>query len=205
MEGENVSFLKNYHHNLFENKPITFKKFVCKDCTKAKKEYEKKDDDDDKPKNILNLGYIEMWVGKYLIYLTTPVMLCPFGFNRQNNQMTLQFTNVKTNSEMNSFFNFIQNLEMKQMEYLGLDDDDSDLYISQIRYDKKGRYDPNLLVKIPFSANKYDVEIQNKDKGCSLSNVYNFSKMKCDIYIDKIWKYNERFVCKWKVKKILIQ
>ena len=48
---------------------------------------------------------------------------------------------------MNSFFNFIQNLEMKQMEYLGLDDDDSDLYISQIRYDKKGRYDPNLLVR----------------------------------------------------------
>ena len=38
-----------------------------------------------------------MWVGKYLIYITTPVMLCPFGFNRQNNQMTLQFTNVKTN------------------------------------------------------------------------------------------------------------
>ena len=38
--------------------------------------------------------------------------------------MTLQFTNVKTNSEMNSFFNFIQNLEMKQMEYLGLDDDE---------------------------------------------------------------------------------
>ena len=89
------------------------------------------------------------------------------------------------------------------MEYLGLDDDDSDLYISQIRYDKKGRYDPNLLVKIPFSANKYDVEIQNKDKGCSLSNVYNFSKMRCDIYIDKIWKYNERFVCKWKVKKMI--
>ena len=29
-------------------------------------------------------------------------MLCPFGFDRQNNQMTLQFTNVKTN-EMNSF------------------------------------------------------------------------------------------------------
>ena len=139
MDGGDVSFLKNNHHNLFENKPITFKKFICKDCTQKEKEYEKKDkdDDDEKPKDILNLGYIEVWIGKYLIYITTPVMVCPFGFNRQNNQMTLQFTNVKTNSEMNSFFNFIQNLEMKQMEYLGLDDDDSELYNSQIRYDKK--------------------------------------------------------------------
>ena len=29
---------------------------------------------------------------------------------------------------MNSFYNFIQNLEMKQMEYLGLDEDDADQY-----------------------------------------------------------------------------
>ena len=200
-----MPFLKNLHHNLFEGKPLQFNNFVCKDCTQKKKEYEYQEEYGIKAKDIPNLGYISISIGKYPIYVTTPRMVAPFGFNKETNQIYLQFTNVKTDPEMNSFFNFIQNLEMKQMEYLGLDDDDSDLYISQIRYDKKGRYDPNLLVKIPFSANKYDVEIQNKDKGCSLSNVYNFSKMRCDIYIDKIWKYNERFVCKWKVKKILIQ
>lgn len=197
-------FLKYNHHNLFEGTPLSFGTFICKDCTQKKKEYEYKKLQDI-PKNILNLGYIELNSNQRPIYVTTPIMVCPFGFNQKSNQLTLQFTNVRTDPEMNSFFNFIQNLEMKQMEYLGLDDDDSELYNSQIRYDKKGRYDPNLLVKIPFSANKYDVEIQNKDKDCSLSNVYNFSKMRCDIYIDKIWKYNERFICKWKVKKILIQ
>ena len=30
--------------------------------------------------------------------------------------------------EVNSFYNFIQTLEMKQMEYLGLDEDDIELY-----------------------------------------------------------------------------
>ncbi|MBG01968.1 MAG: hypothetical protein CL470_06840 [Acidimicrobiaceae bacterium] len=199
-----VSFLKNHHHNLFENKPLLFKKYICKDCTQKKKEYEY-DNSENVPKDILNLGYIEISLGKFPIYVTTPTMVCPFGFNKSNNQMTLQFTNVKDDSEMNSFFRFIQELEMKQMEYLGINDDDVDLYISQIRYDKKGRYDPNLLVKIPFRSNKYEVEVRNRDTSCSIANIYNFSKMRCDIYIDKIWKFNGKYVCKWKVKKIMIQ
>ena len=48
-----VSFLKNNHHNLFENKPLQFNKFICKDCTQKKLEYEH-DSTDNIPKNILN-------------------------------------------------------------------------------------------------------------------------------------------------------
>ena len=73
-----------------------------------------------------------------------------------------------------------------------------------IRYDKKGRYDPNLLTKIPFRGTKYLVDIKNKDSACSISNIYNFTKVRCDIFIDKVWKYNDKYVCKWKVGKILI-
>tara|TARA_B100000686_G_C16781126_1_gene971931 strand:- start:16 stop:618 length:603 start_codon:yes stop_codon:yes gene_type:complete len=197
-----MPFLKNLHHNLFEEKPLQFNNFICKDCTQKKKEYEYQEEQGIPPKDIQNLGYVNVSMGKYPIYVTTPRMVAPFGFNRENNQMYIQFTNVRTDSEMNSFYNFIQNLEMKQMEYLGLDTDDADLYISQIRHDKKGKYDPNLIVKIPFSKNKYDVDIRNKDGECSISNLYNFSKMQCDIYIDNIWKFNEKYVCKWKVKKI---
>ena len=200
MEGK---FLSNLHHNLFESKPLQFNKFVCKDCTQKKKEFEY-DGSKRIPKEISNLGYVEISMGEYRIMVTTPTMVCPFGFNRSNNQMALQFTNVETDSEMNSFFNFIQELEMKQMQYLGLGEEDSDLYLSQIRFDKKGKYDPNLTVKIPFHSNHYEVDIRNKDNDCSIANIYNFSKMKCDIYIDKIWKFNEKYVCKWKVKKILI-
>lgn len=200
MEGK---FLSNLHHNLFESKPLQFNKFVCKDCTQKKKEFEY-DGSKRIPKEIPNLGYVEISMGEYRIMVTTPTMVCPFGFNRSNNQMALQFTNVKTDSEMNSFFNFIQALEMKQMQYLGFDEDDADLYLSQIRHDKNGKYDPNLIVKVPFSKNKYDVDIRNQDGECSISNLYKFSKMQCDIYIDNIWKFNEKYVCKWKVKKILL-
>ena len=197
-----MPFLKNLHHNLFEGKPLQFNNFVCKDCTQKKKEYEHQDEYGIKAKDIPNLGYVNISMGKYPIYVTTPRMVAPFGFNKGTNQIYLQFTNVKTDSEMNSFYNFIQTLEMKEMEYLGLDEDDADLYLSQIRHDKNGKYDPNLIVKVPFSKNKYDIDIRNKEGECSISNIYNFSKMQCDIYIDNIWKFNEKYVCKWKVKKI---
>ena len=201
-----MPFLLNNHHNLFENKPLQFNNFICKDCTAKKKEYEYQEGGDESPKDKHNLGYIEKSLGKYPIYVTTPIMVAPFGFNRQTNQIYLQFTNVRTDSEVNSFYNFIQTLEMKQMEYLGLDEDDIELYNSQIRHDPKGKYDPNLIIKVPFSKNKYDIDIHNKDgEECSISNIFKFSKMQCDIYIDKIWKFNERYICKWKVKRIQLR
>ena len=197
-----MPFLKNNHHNLFEKKPLQFNNFICKDCTAKKKEYEFQERHSI-PKNIPNLGYIEVSMGKYPIYVTTPKMIAPFGFNKNSNQIYIQFTNIRTDSEVNSFYNFIQELEMKQMKYIGLEEDDADLYLSQIRHDKNGKYDPNLIIKVPFSKNKYDVDIKNKDgEECSISTIFNFSKMQCDIYIDNIWKFNEKYVCKWKVKRI---
>ena len=200
-----MPFLKNLHHNLFEGKPLQLKNFTCKDCTQKKKEYEYQPDQGILPKEIQNLGYIEISLNNNnQIIVTTPTMVCPFGFNRESNQMYLQFTNVKTDPEMNSFFNFIQELELKQMKYLGLNENDADLYISQIRYSKDDKYDPNLVVKVPFRSNRYEIDIRNKDHDCSIANIYNFSKMKCDIYIDKIWKFNGKFICKWKVKSVFI-
>ena len=43
--------------------------------------------------------------------------------------MCLQFTNYKSDNVMNSFYDFIQNCEYKQMELLGLDETNSDLFI----------------------------------------------------------------------------
>ena len=102
-----MSFLKNNHHNLFEGKPLQFNNFICKDCTQKKKEYEYQEKTNKLPKNITNLGYIEISLGRYPIYVTTPIMISPFGFNKGNGTIYLQFTNVKDDSEMNSFYNFI--------------------------------------------------------------------------------------------------
>ena len=86
-------------------------------------------------------------------------MISPFGFNKVNNTISLQFTNLKTDSEMKSFYDLIQELEMNQMSYIGLDESDADLYLSQVRQDKNMKYDPNLIVKVPFIKNSYKHQI----------------------------------------------
>ena len=107
---------------------------------------------------------------------------------------------------MESFFNFIKNIELNNMINLGITDEkDTGKYTSQIRYDKEGKYDPNLSVKVPFVKNCYDVAIYSDEYDtCNIRNLKNFTKMKCDIYIDKIWYFNDQFICKWKMKKIYL-
>ena len=197
-------FLINRDHNVYSDTVLKYTIYICKDCSQKKKEYVKYQHDEI-PKTISNLGYIEILSGKYAIEFTTPTMVCPFGFSKDNNNITLQFTNVRTSPEMNSFFNFIQMLEMKIMNQLGLEEDESDLFLSQIRYDKNGKYDPNLLLKVPFIKNTYDVDIRRKNESVSITNIFKFSKVRCDIYIDNIWKFNDKYICKWKVRRILIE
>ena len=89
-------FLLNRNHNYYLGKDITYKNYICKDCSQKKKEYEICREDDCDPKMISNLGYIEIGIGRQQIILTTPVMVCPFGFNKGTNTLTLQFTNFWT-------------------------------------------------------------------------------------------------------------
>jgi len=199
-----MSKIKNISHDLYKIDQIKYTKYIIKDCSAKKKEYDvdksKKD-----PINIINIGYISLYYNQNpIIYITTPVMVCLFGM--KNQIMSLQFTNLKGDKEMESFFNFIKKIELNNMINLGIkDESDSDKYISQIRYDKNGKYEPNLSVKVPFVKNCYDVDIYSDEYDtCNIRNLNNFTKMKCDIYIDKIWKFNEQFICKWKAKVIYL-
>ena len=132
-------------------------------------------------------------------------MVCPFGFNKNTHNLSLQFTNYKSDSEMKSFFEFIQNLEFLQMKILGMDEDDIDNFVSQIKYDKLKKYDPNLLVKIPFNYNKFETDIYSESySGASIMNINRFSKLRCEIYLDKLWKTGDVYVSKWKTNIINI-
>ena len=58
------------------------------------------------------LAYIQvMYDRNPMIYVTTPKMFCPFGLNKKNNTLNLQFSNYKIDEHMNSFFEFIKNIE----------------------------------------------------------------------------------------------
>ena len=193
--------LRNIDHDKYKLEDINYISYICTDV--KKKKYKQ---DNTIPKDNDRLSHIDIFYGyNTILELTTPEMIIPFGIDKGNGfQMKLQFTNYKSDPNMKSFYDFISNLEFQQMQYIGLDEDEIDLYNSQIYQDKQNKYDPSLTVKIPFIKNKFNVDIYHDEYTLNVLNINKFSKVKCDIYIDKIWKYNEKYICKWKVKKIYV-
>lgn len=204
MEKSKANELRNIDFGKYDISLINYIPQICVDV--KKKKY--KVDTSETPKDNDRLSFIDIFY-KYntLIEVTTPEMVIPFGIDTNNGfQMKLQFTNYKNNDEMKNFYDFVSNIEFQQMQFIGLDEDEDeiDLYNSQIYQDKDEKYDPLLTVKIPFIKNKFIVDIYHDEYMLTVLNINKFSKVKCDIYIDKIWKYNEKYICKWKVKKIYV-
>ena len=199
-----MSKLKNIHHDKYKVEDIQYANFLWEDCTKKKEVIQ------DKSRkfavDLKNIAYTSLYYnGTPMIYVTTPVMTCLWGMNKQSKQIALQFTDVENDSSMKSFFTFIRNIEIHNMRNLGITEKDIDKYGSQIRQDKVSKYDPNLSVKVPFQENRYEVEVFNDEhENINIYSINNFVKMQCDIYIDKIWKYNDVFYCKWKARKLYL-
>ena len=177
--------LRNIDHGKYKLEDINYISYICTDV--KKKKYKQ---DNTIPKDNDRLSHIDIFYGyNTILELTTPEMIIPFGIDKGNGfQMKLQFTNYKSDPNMKSFYDFISNLEFQQMQYIGLDEDEIDLYNSQIYQDKQNKYDPLLTVKIPFIKNKFNVDIYHDEYTLNVLNINKFSKVKCDIYIDKIWK-----------------
>ena len=186
---------------------LNFKSYQCDDMSITKSSDKTYSENNKLDKDHPCLGYIQVhYLKNPLVYVTTPIMKCLFGVQKkgQNNfQMNLQFTDLEEDPHMKQFFDFIQQCEYKQMELLGFDEDDADLFISQIRHDKKGKYDPNLEVKLPFSYNRFQCDIYSDSfSEVGVMNISKFCKLQCDIYLDKIWRMNDKFYAKWKCKTI---
>jgi len=151
-------------------------------------------------------GYLQIYMGRTPnLCVTTPPMKCLFGVQKtgSNFNMSLQFTNLKEDSDMAFFYDFIQRIEFECMKSIGLDENNADNFISQIKHDKKGLYDPNLSIKVPFQKNSFQTEIfSDHSNEINLFNIQNFTTMQCDIYLDKIWRMNGKFYAKWKCKGI---
>ena len=132
-------------------------------------------------------------------------MKCLFGIQKSGSyfQMSLQFNNIKEDDTIKYFFDFIQDLEFECMKRIGLSESDADNFISQIKYDKNKKYDPNLSIKLPFNYNKFQTDIYSDNSSTvNLFQIQNFTPMQCDIYLDKIWKMNNKYYTKWKCKTI---
>ena len=199
--------LKSQNYMNLDLKKLQFVPFLCDDMSVKQmdktysicnnKEYCK-----DHPR----FGYIQIYSDKKPnIIFKTPKMKCLFGVQKNGNSfnMSLQFTNLKEDIEMKSFFDQIQNIEFECMKHIGLNQDDADNFISQIKYDKMNKYDPNLSVKLPFHKNSFQTTITSENSSTvNIFNIQNFTTMQCDIYLDKIWRMNDKFYTKWKCSKI---
>jgi len=152
-------------------------------------------------------GYLQIYYTKNpFLYVTTPPMKSLFGIEKtgyNNFQMNLQFTDKDTNPEMKHFYEFIENSEYECMRHLELGGEEDQRYVSQIKHDKKGKYDPNLRVKLPFHYNKFETDIYSDTRsGINLLQLPSFVMVQCDIYLDKIWRMNDKFYGKWKCRCI---
>ena len=184
---------------------FNYKGFNVKNPNQKKKEYYA---DETLPIQNDKLSYIHITYGSRPFYVKTPIMTVPFKISEKDGsfQFSLQFTNYKDNEEMNRFYNLIRNIELQQMKFIGLDETNTELYLSQIRRDKKKQYDPNLLIKIPFRYTKMEADAYTKEgQPMTILSIHRFSKAECVIYIDRIWKFNDMFVCKWKLKTIYLR
>ena len=188
---------------------LSFKSYQCDDMSITKSSDKTYSENEDLNKDHPCFGYIQVnYLKNPLLYVTTPPMKCLFGVISKgvnNFQMNLQFTNLEEDPYMKQFFDFVQNTEFHAMKYLGLGADDSDRFISQIYHDKKGIYEPNLNVKIPFQYNQFLTDLYSDySSGVNIFSINKFQKMECDLYVDRIWRMNDKFYMKWKCKIIHI-
>ena len=151
----------------------------------------------------LNIQYNRM--NKILI--TTPIMMNIFGINKRYStfEMNLSFIKIDTNPKMKEFYDIIKTFEYTQMVKIGLTNDTQSKYLSQIKQSKDKQYDPYITIKLPFRYNKFDIDIYNKRySGQSILDIRHGNNIRCNIYIDKIQKYNGKYICKWKCSYIEI-
>jgi len=138
------------------------------------------------------------WFLNKKIVFKTPKLYIPFGLekNYDNYIIKLQLRNIKKDKKIKDFFDFIVNLEKKLSELLNTEIE------SQIIYNTK--YDPLILSKLPQKQNQFTC---NAFKDSDLINIFNIEKSvycECELIVDSIWKFNNKFYYKLKINTIYL-
>ena len=186
---------------------VNFITYECDDMSITKSADKNFNPNKDCHKDHPCFGYIQVnYLSNPLIYVTSPKMKCLFGVQKSshnNFQMSLQFTDLAEDPKMKQFFEFVQNTEFMCMKHLGLTEEDGDRFVSQIKYDKKEIYEPNLQVKLPFAYNKFITDLYSDFSSVvNIFTIQKFQMMECDLFVDKVWRMNDKFYMKWKCRVI---
>ena len=131
------------------------------------------------------------------LIIDTPDMYIPFGLEKEYSNYVIKLQFRKTLSDTISFHNFISNLENRLKTLL-----DSDNLKSQLKYSK---FDPLLITKIAQNNNKLFIDATFNGENI---NIYNIDKKiiaNCKIMIDTIFKKNDNYFYKIKLKELKIK
>lgn len=140
------------------------------------------------------------------IVFNTPRIYIPFGLQKYYNSWTLNFQlrDLKTDTKVNDFYTFIKEFETHLIEKINISDTEFNSQISEAN----PKYDPIIYSKILEQNNKILCEvIDSRDNSNEFINIYEFPKKvyaKLYLSLDKIWKINDMYTYKIKVKKIEI-
>lgn len=146
-----------------------------------------------------NFDGFDIFYNNHFLCLETPKLKIPFGLEKEysNFILKLQLTNIKNDENMEKFLDKIKQIEQYLSNFL-----DGNLR-SQIRFSED--YDPILITKISKIKNKITTEVlDEKDIPVNIFSLKKYDNLKCIIYLDKIWKYNNTYFYKWHVHKICV-
>lgn len=146
-----------------------------------------------------NFNGFDIFYKNHLLCLETPTVKIPFGLEKEysNLILKLQLINYENDKNMETFLDKIKQIEQYLTNFL------EDNLRSQIRFSES--YDPLLITKISKIKNKITTEvIDEKNIPVNIFNLKKYDNLKCIIYLDKIWKYNNTYFYKWHVHKICV-
>ena len=140
--------------------------------------------------NKINNEIIQILYDDNRIEINTSLVNIPFGLEKEYSNYILK---LEISNELRYI---IESIEKKIDEFLNIEIN------TQIRKTKNCL--PLLICKIPYKNNKFFCEAITKNN--NFINIYNLQKneiLECVIYIDKIWRYKNKYYYKWKVNKII--
>jgi len=131
------------------------------------------------------------------LIIDAPKMYIPFGLEQEYNNYIIKLQFSRKNKETIEFYNFLDRLESRLKILL-----DSDELKTQLR--PGGKYDPLLLTKIQKNKDKLQIEVTEDNENINIFKLEKKIYAKSQIMIDTIFKKNNQFFYKIKLKKLFL-
>lgn len=146
-------------------------------------------------------NYINIEIDNKPLKIKTPKLLVPFGLEEKfkNYYLNLELDNYKKDNYQNSFLLFLENLEKKMVEKLGID---KDLFNSQISYRKNDKI--IIYTKIMEKFRKFTTKVVSNHNHINIFNLGKNIHVTCQIVIDKIWIIKGKYWYKIKLDEICV-